>query len=183
MDVYVLYGDAVSVMSRSGSASFRMFLSLFPLFFTFSSLFWNSKDHIPKEMSNTCAICAKSSTQQTLLRCSRCKQIYYCGAEHQKQHWTEHRKVCSVRETSSIEVNTREERVKRRIKKPPVAYRFPEGYRHFVYTPSPDGVDENLLILCELFRCWFIIVYLFLYINLNLFNYWSWRRSPLFSFY
>ncbi|KAF8141455.1 hypothetical protein EV363DRAFT_1308138 [Boletus edulis] len=29
-----------------------------------------------------------------LQQCSRCKSAVYCGASHQKQHWTEHKKSC-----------------------------------------------------------------------------------------
>jgi MYND finger len=28
------------------------------------------------------------------LRCSRCKLVYYCSAEHQKSHWTIHKSLC-----------------------------------------------------------------------------------------
>lgn len=40
-----------------------------------------------------CKRCGKSGTQ--MLRCSRCKMVYYCSKQHQAADWTEH-KVNSV---------------------------------------------------------------------------------------
>lgn len=41
--------------------------------------------------SQACAVCQKEATQ----RCSRCKQAWYCSAEHQKQDWKRHKtSVC-----------------------------------------------------------------------------------------
>jgi len=37
-----------------------------------------------------CAICLVSATQQ----CAGCKAVFYCGREHQKQHWGRHRFEC-----------------------------------------------------------------------------------------
>jgi len=38
-----------------------------------------------------CEICG----QETEWQCSRCKQAFYCGEEHQRQHWYEgHRRAC-----------------------------------------------------------------------------------------
>lgn len=40
-----------------------------------------------------CAVCSKDAD----LRCSRCKQVWYCGKEHQVQDWKQgdHKKVCN----------------------------------------------------------------------------------------
>ncbi|XP_011868477.1 PREDICTED: uncharacterized protein LOC105562330 isoform X2 [Vollenhovia emeryi] len=42
-----------------------------------------------------------------LCRCSRCKRIQYCGTEHQKQHWKDHKPICKaipdVLQTCSVE--------------------------------------------------------------------------------
>ena len=27
--------------------------------------------------------------------CSRCKTVYYCSVEHQKQHWKTHKRICN----------------------------------------------------------------------------------------
>ena len=32
--------------------------------------------------------------KKELLQCSRCQVVYYCGTEHQKLHWKEHKKIC-----------------------------------------------------------------------------------------
>jgi hypothetical protein len=37
-----------------------------------------------------CAICLVTATQQ----CAGCKAVFYCGREHQKQHWARHRFEC-----------------------------------------------------------------------------------------
>jgi hypothetical protein len=39
---------------------------------------------------NTCAVCAVVSNH----RCSRCHTVFYCSSEHQKRHWTIHKKSC-----------------------------------------------------------------------------------------
>mmetsp|Transcript_17947 Transcript_17947/g.45489 ORF Transcript_17947/g.45489 Transcript_17947/m.45489 type:complete len:138 (+) Transcript_17947:720-1133(+) len=47
----------------------------------------------PKEAKH-CAMCMAALASPKL--CSRCKKAAYCSAEHQKQHWKEHKKSCSV---------------------------------------------------------------------------------------
>jgi hypothetical protein len=41
-----------------------------------------------------CAQCQKSSTDQKLLKCSRCQNCYYCSKECQKIHWKLHKQIC-----------------------------------------------------------------------------------------
>ena len=41
-------------------------------------------------LENKCEICDVDSTKF----CSKCKQVYYCGAEHQKEDWSRHKLVC-----------------------------------------------------------------------------------------
>jgi len=38
-----------------------------------------------------CEICDKKTD---LLRCSRCKTAWYCGAKHQQDHWPRHQRLC-----------------------------------------------------------------------------------------
>ena len=38
-----------------------------------------------------CSVCFST---KDLLRCSRCKNEWYCGEEHQREHWATHRQVC-----------------------------------------------------------------------------------------
>ncbi|KAK9880443.1 hypothetical protein WA026_011689 [Henosepilachna vigintioctopunctata] len=40
-----------------------------------------------------CAICGYSDN---LLRCSRCKLIFYCSKDHQKKHWKKHKVDCET---------------------------------------------------------------------------------------
>lgn len=42
--------------------------------------------------SGSCNVCKKTSTN----RCSRCKSVFYCGAEHQKADWSVHSKICKT---------------------------------------------------------------------------------------
>jgi hypothetical protein len=44
----------------------------------------------------TCAACGKPefATKSKLLKCSRCKEVDYCGKACQVAHWKEHKKVC-----------------------------------------------------------------------------------------
>eukprot|EP01104_Vermistella_antarctica_P013474 TRINITY_DN4075_c0_g1_i1.p1 TRINITY_DN4075_c0_g1~~TRINITY_DN4075_c0_g1_i1.p1 ORF type:complete len:171 (+),score=20.14 TRINITY_DN4075_c0_g1_i1:372-884(+) len=48
-------------------------------------------------VTTTCAKCSRTTTVeggQSKL-CGRCKSTYYCCREHQKQHWRQHRSLCS----------------------------------------------------------------------------------------
>jgi hypothetical protein len=43
-----------------------------------------------------CTVCSavKCSNGSNLMVCSRCRKVYYCSQEHQKQHWKQHKSVC-----------------------------------------------------------------------------------------
>lgn len=45
--------------------------------------------------SSTCEVCKQT---ENLLRCARCKQIYYCSKAHQKQDWKKHKLSCQKAE-------------------------------------------------------------------------------------
>ena len=42
-----------------------------------------------------CRLCKKMSPDH--LRCSRCKQAYYCNQECQKQDWASHKSYCKIK--------------------------------------------------------------------------------------
>ena len=46
--------------------------------------------------ANTCHVCKSSGNETPLKKCSNCKMISYCGKEHQKQHWLQHKNLCRV---------------------------------------------------------------------------------------
>jgi tetratricopeptide (TPR) repeat protein len=48
---------------------------------------------IPRDCIECDASCGKSNPQK---RCSRCQFVYYCSAECQKQHWSEHKHDCKA---------------------------------------------------------------------------------------
>mmetsp|Transcript_71682 Transcript_71682/g.164280 ORF Transcript_71682/g.164280 Transcript_71682/m.164280 type:complete len:124 (+) Transcript_71682:167-538(+) len=43
-----------------------------------------------------CSHCGKTGDGDALMRCGRCKQDSYCGAECQRARWKVHKKSCSV---------------------------------------------------------------------------------------
>ena len=47
----------------------------------------------------TCAICGATDDEATatslFLRCAGCHSVFYCGKEHQRLHWKEHKLVCT----------------------------------------------------------------------------------------
>jgi MYND finger protein len=45
--------------------------------------------HVPRQ----CEVCGKGDQ---VVRCIRCRSIYYCSREHQQQNWKSHRPNCNV---------------------------------------------------------------------------------------
>ena len=41
----------------------------------------------------TCMVCSKPCVQK-LRKCAGCRVAYYCGKDHQKKHWSVHKKHC-----------------------------------------------------------------------------------------
>lgn len=41
-------------------------------------------------LSLECPICGVTAS----LTCTRCKMVRYCNGEHQKQHWSQHKRCC-----------------------------------------------------------------------------------------
>jgi len=50
---------------------------------------------------HVCAVCARECTA----RCSKCKSVYYCSPQHQRQDWREHKLVCDDLALSQAELN------------------------------------------------------------------------------
>ena len=51
----------------------------------------SSSLHVWRPNPKRCAVCHGT---KDLLRCSRCKNEWYCGIEHQRDHWATHRQQC-----------------------------------------------------------------------------------------
>lgn len=45
----------------------------------------------PDSVVNSCRICDQT---ENLLRCSRCRTVYYCSKDHQRQDWKKHKLEC-----------------------------------------------------------------------------------------
>jgi tetratricopeptide (TPR) repeat protein len=54
---------------------------------------------IPRDCIECDASCGKSNPQK---RCSRCHFVYYCSAECQKRHWSEHKTDCKAAKTIKL---------------------------------------------------------------------------------
>ena len=52
-----------------------------------------------------CNYCSKE--EEKLQRCSACKQVYYCSAQHQRSDWTNHKSVCKQLQEQPKEVNSK----------------------------------------------------------------------------
>lgn len=58
-----------------------------------------------------CDACQQPHNISTLLRCSRCKSVYYCSKECQKMHWKQHKSSCQEYVHIQEEITEREEHV------------------------------------------------------------------------
>lgn len=50
-----------------------------------------------------CQICRKVGEWK---HCGKCRSVYYCGVEHQRQDWSEHKKLCQSKIEQTKSVNT-----------------------------------------------------------------------------
>ncbi len=120
--------------------------------------------HTAQQIPNI-KVCSQCKIPLTApLRCSRCKTASYCGAACQRAHWATHKPLCQIKphlpsapshnvatvlpQSSNIEQMVRDQCFKRRLlvaKQPQHA--FPPLLQTFSFTPSRDGLHENLLIL------------------------------------
>lgn len=57
-----------------------------------------------------CENCSKINND--LLRCSRCKIVYYCDQECQRANWPEHKKVCG-KEAPATDANKENTKTKK----------------------------------------------------------------------
>ena len=46
-----------------------------------------------EEPTKDCKNCGEK--EKELLKCSRCKKVYYCGADCQRKNWPSHKLICS----------------------------------------------------------------------------------------
>jgi hypothetical protein len=53
------------------------------------------------EVLHFCELCSRNTT----LRCSICRAVYYCGREHQLDHWPYHKLLCRAVNATSVVLN------------------------------------------------------------------------------
>ncbi|KYQ50287.1 Zinc finger MYND domain-containing protein 17 [Trachymyrmex zeteki] len=46
--------------------------------------------------ATTCHVCKRFGDGVCLKKCGGCKMIAYCGRQHQKQHWSQHKSLCKA---------------------------------------------------------------------------------------
>lgn len=54
-------------------------------------LVMSGSDNSSCSTTNACAVCQAPAKN----RCSRCKLVWYCGVDHQRQHWKTHKATCN----------------------------------------------------------------------------------------
>jgi hypothetical protein len=108
-------------------------------------------------MDKECGQCGKQLA--TPLRCSRCRARWYCSPECQRTDWPKHKSTCHPPAAATAPVPQQAkmprvgpvvEQVNRVASKRdlvPDPAKFPSRLRVFAFVPSPDGLNENLLIL------------------------------------
>ena len=45
-----------------------------------------------------CAVCDKG---EKLSKCARCQKVFYCGREHQIEHWATHKRECNKQQENT----------------------------------------------------------------------------------
>ena len=63
------------------------------------------REDIAKHGLRDCALPSCSKTEKTVkefAHCSGCRSVVYCCAEHQRLHWTMHKKACREKEAALL---------------------------------------------------------------------------------
>jgi len=68
----------------------------------------DDKNNTKMPLSISCAFC--NEKKENLLRCSRCKQCWYCSSDHQLKHWINHSKECKPWKEKEKEVKQQKEK-------------------------------------------------------------------------
>ncbi|XP_017885762.1 SET domain-containing protein SmydA-8-like isoform X2 [Ceratina calcarata] len=90
-----------------------------------------------------CRICSKAS----VLKCSACEDVYYCGKRHQKKDWDEHSKLCKPFKVARNELLGRHYVATRNIKAGEIVLRDEK--------PMVDGPMNNCMPVC--LRCYTVL--------------------------
>uniref|UniRef100_A0A672V401 Tudor domain containing 1 n=1 Tax=Strigops habroptila TaxID=2489341 RepID=A0A672V401_STRHB len=101
------------------------------------------------------------------LRCSQCKQIYYCSVDCQKEDWPAHRVVCEPGGSASVDSLKTEERIKKitlsdlqalGIKKAMevqgIVTEFKSPSEFYIQLSSPDILDQISKLSLKLQDCY-----------------------------
>lgn len=71
---------------------------------------------IPEQaLSHSCAHCGRFEQpfdRERMPKCGKCKRRWYCNAQHQLEHWPEHKRACKLLQQGNmaqVEFNKRKE--------------------------------------------------------------------------
>jgi hypothetical protein len=64
---------------------------------------WKVRNPLLRFLPNVCDVCKKASFTVVYLtiqveakKCARCKSVWYCGRDHQKLDWNNHKEFCKI---------------------------------------------------------------------------------------
>ncbi|XP_066586936.1 egl nine homolog 1-like [Prorops nasuta] len=98
-----------------------------------------------------CVIC---STTDKLLRCGRCKSVFYCNKDHQRRDWKRHKEFCNTQSTSASNDSTKISLANSRKIETRKTLDHPRNYNNpvvsdFSREPGEDRLNSSTTIVLE----------------------------------
>lgn len=101
--------------------------------------------------SGPCNVCKNTSSS----RCSRCKAVFYCGAEHQKADWPTHSKQCKAASAASAAASPAKTAWNPpKVVSAPVAKGTLESIQSSKVASMPDTIRSSFVDHVATFRRW-----------------------------